>query len=54
MFYDASGWGQNNQALGFGKSQGNAYMAWTKKKVVFDDIAGTTTLSKILEEAVDS
>jgi len=44
--------GQNNQALGFGKSKAILY-GDDKKKVVFDDIAGNDSAKQDLEEVVD-
>jgi cell division protease FtsH len=44
--------GQNNQALGFGKSKAILY-GEDKKKVVFDDIAGNDSAKQDLEEVVD-
>ena len=44
--------GQNNQALGFGKSKAKLYGA-DKKKVVFDDVAGSESAKQDLEEVVD-
>lgn len=44
--------GQNNQALGFGKSKAKLY-GDDKKKVVFDDIAGNESAKQDLEEVVD-
>lgn len=44
--------GQNNQALGFGKSKAILY-GDDKKKVVFDDIAGNDAAKQDLEEVVD-
>lgn len=44
--------GQNNQALGFGKSKAILY-GEDKKKVVFDDIAGNDAAKQDLEEVVD-
>lgn len=44
--------GQNNQALGFGKSKAKLYGA-DKKKVVFGDVAGSESAKQDLEEVVD-
>ena len=44
--------GQNNQAMGFGKSKAKLYGA-DKKKVVFEDIAGSESAKQDLEEVVD-
>ena len=44
--------GQNNQAMGFGKSKAKLYGA-DKKKVTFDDIAGSESAKQDLEEVVD-
>ncbi|MGV9001480.1 MAG: ATP-dependent zinc metalloprotease FtsH [Candidatus Saccharimonadaceae bacterium] len=44
--------GQNNQALGFGKSKAILY-GDDKKKVVFADIAGNDSAKQDLEEVVD-
>lgn len=44
--------GQNNQALGFGKSKAKLY-GEDKKKVVFSDIAGNDSAKQDLEEVVD-
>ncbi len=44
--------GQNNQALGFGKSKARLY-GNEKKKVVFDDIAGNDNAKQDLTEVVD-
>lgn len=44
--------GQNNQALGFGKSKAKLY-GDDKQKVVFDDIAGNDAAKQDLEEVVD-
>jgi len=50
MFRQAQG--QNNQALGFGKSKAKLY-GMDKQKVVFDDIAGNDSAKQDLEEVVD-
>lgn len=44
--------GQNNQALGFGKSKAKLY-GEDKKKVLFKDIAGNDAAKQDLEEVVD-
>lgn len=44
--------GQNNQALGFGKSKAKLY-GMDKEKVLFDDIAGNESAKQDLEEVVD-
>jgi len=44
--------GQNNQALGFGKSKAKLY-GEDKKKVLFSDIAGNESAKQDLEEVVD-
>ena len=44
--------GQNNQALGFGKSKAKLY-GEDKKKVLFTDIAGNDSAKQDLEEVVD-
>ena len=44
--------GQNNQALGFGKSKAKLY-GEDKTKVVFNDIAGNESAKQDLEEVVD-
>ncbi len=44
--------GQNNQALGFGKSKAKLY-GLDKERVVFDDIAGNDSAKQDLEEVVD-
>lgn len=44
--------GQNNQALGFGKSKAKLY-GIDKEKVVFNDIAGNDSAKQDLEEVVD-
>ena len=44
--------GQNNQALGFGRSKAKLY-GEDKEKVVFDDIAGNDSAKQDLEEVVD-
>ena len=44
--------GQNNQAMGFGRSKAKLYGA-DKEKVVFADVAGNEAAKKDLEEVVD-
>lgn len=44
--------GQNNQAMGFGKSKAKLY-GLDKEKVLFDDIAGNESAKQDLEEVVD-
>lgn len=44
--------GQNNQALGFGKSKAKLY-GDDKRKVLFEDIAGNDAAKQDLEEVVD-
>lgn len=44
--------GQNNQAMGFGKSKAKLY-GQDKQKVNFDDIAGNDSAKQDLEEVVD-
>ncbi len=44
--------GQNNQAMGFGKSKAKLY-GLDKEKVLFDDIAGNDSAKQDLEEVVD-
>ena len=44
--------GQNNQALGFGKSKAKLYGS-DKEKVLFDDISGHDSAKQDLEEVVD-
>lgn len=44
--------GQNNQAMGFGKSKAKLY-GLDKEKVVFGDIAGSDNAKQDLEEVVD-
>lgn len=44
--------GQNNQAMGFGKSKAKLY-GQDKEKVLFDDIAGNDSAKQDLEEVVD-
>lgn len=52
MFMMRQAQGQNNQALGFGKSKAKLY-GQDKKKVVFEDIAGNDSAKQDLEEVVD-
>jgi len=52
MFMMRQAQGQNNQALGFGKSKAILY-GDDKKKVVFADIAGNDSAKQDLEEVVD-
>ena len=52
MFMMRQAQGQNNQALGFGKSKAKLY-GLDKEKVVFDDIAGNDSAKQDLEEVVD-
>jgi cell division protease FtsH len=52
MFMMRQAQGQNNQALGFGKSKAKLY-GLDKEKVVFDDIAGNDNAKQDLEEVVD-
>lgn len=52
MFMMRQAQGQNNQALGFGKSKAKLY-GTDKEKVVFDDIAGNDSAKQDLEEVVD-
>jgi len=44
--------GQNNQAMGFGKSKAKLY-GLDKEKVVFDEIAGNDSAKQDLQEVVD-
>ena len=44
--------GQNNQAMGFGKSKAKLYGA-DKKKIAFADVAGSESAKQDLEEVVD-
>ncbi len=44
--------GQNNQAMGFGKSKAKLYGS-DKEKVLFDDIAGNDSAKQDLKEVVD-
>ncbi len=52
MFMMRQAQGQNNQALGFGKSKAKLY-GIDKEKVVFEDIAGNDSAKQDLEEVVD-
>lgn len=52
MFMMRQAQGQNNQALGFGKSKAKLY-GIDKEKVVFNDIAGNDSAKQDLEEVVD-
>jgi len=52
MFMMRQSQGQNNQALGFGKSKAKLY-GEDKSKVVFGDIAGNESAKQDLEEVVD-
>lgn len=52
MFMMRQAQGQNNQALGFGKSKAKLY-GQDKEKVVFDEIAGNDSAKQDLEEVVD-
>jgi cell division protease FtsH len=52
MFMMRQAQGQNNQALGFGKSKAKLY-GQDKTKVLFDDIAGNESAKQDLEEVVD-
>ena len=52
MFMMRQAQGQNNQALGFGKSKAKLY-GIDKEKVTFDDIAGNDSAKQDLEEVVD-
>jgi cell division protease FtsH len=52
MFMMRQAQGQNNQAMGFGKSKAKLY-GIDKEKVVFDDIAGNDNAKQDLEEVVD-
>ncbi len=52
MFMMRQAQGQNNQALGFGKSKAKLY-GEDKKKVLFKDIAGNESAKQDLEEVVD-
>lgn len=52
MFMMRQAQGQNNQAMGFGKSKAKLYGS-DKEKVTFDDIAGNDSAKQDLEEVVD-
>lgn len=52
MFMMRQAQGQNNQAMGFGKSKAKLY-GIDKEKVLFDDIAGNDNAKQDLEEVVD-
>lgn len=52
MFMMRQAQGQNNQAMGFGKSKAKLY-GMDKEKVLFDDIAGNDAAKQDLEEVVD-
>lgn len=52
MFMMRQAQGQNNQALGFGKSKAKLYGV-DKEKVTFEDIAGNDSAKQDLEEVVD-
>ncbi len=52
MFMMRQAQGQNNQAMGFGKSKAKLYGV-DKEKVVFADIAGNDSAKQDLEEVVD-
>ncbi len=52
MFMMRQAQGQNNQALGFGKSKAKLY-GLDKERVVFNDIAGNDSAKQDLEEVVD-
>ena len=52
MFMMRSAQGQNNQAMGFGKSKAKLY-GMDKEKVTFDDIAGNESAKQDLQEVVD-
>jgi len=52
MFMMRQAQGQNNQAMGFGKSKAKLY-GIDKEKVVFADIAGNDAAKQDLEEVVD-
>lgn len=52
MFMMRQAQGQNNQAMGFGKSKAKLY-GLDKEKVLFDDIAGNENAKQDLEEVVD-
>jgi len=52
MFMMRQAQGQNNQALGFGKSKAKLY-GIDKEKVTFEDIAGNDSAKEDLQEVVD-
>lgn len=52
MFMMRQAQGQNNQAMGFGKSKAKLY-GMDKQKVTFDDIAGNDSAKQDLQEVVD-
>lgn len=52
MFMMRQAQGQNNQAMGFGKSKAKLY-GLDKERVVFADIAGNDSAKQDLEEVVD-
>lgn len=52
MFMMRQAQGQNNQAMGFGKSKAKLY-GLDKEKVLFEDIAGNDSAKQDLEEVVD-
>lgn len=52
MFMMRQAQGQNNQAMGFGKSKAKLY-GLDKEKVLFSDIAGNDSAKQDLEEVVD-
>ena len=52
MFMMRQAQGQNNQAMGFGKSKAKLY-GLDKERVVFDDIAGNENAKQDLQEVVD-
>ncbi len=52
MFMMRQAQGQNNQAMGFGKSKAKLY-GIDKEKAVFDDIAGNDSAKQDLQEVVD-
>jgi cell division protease FtsH len=52
MFMMRQAQGQNNQAMGFGKSKAKLY-GIDKEKVTFDDIAGNDAAKQDLQEVVD-
>ena len=52
MFMMRQAQGQNNQAMGFGKSKARLY-GQDKEKVLFEDIAGNNNAKQDLQEVVD-